>query len=142
MMRDQIDRISGVLFIVFGLLVYFVIIPWQVEIVDYGALRPKTLPQILATVITLCGLALLVSGGRRDVAADTPWLRPAAFAAVLAGGLYAISWFGFLWVAPALSAVLMLMMRERRPLWLTGGILAMPAAIWFFIAFLLERPLP
>ena len=57
-------------------------------------------------------------------------------------GLVVMSWFGFVYVAPVLALIIMLMIGERRPFWLIAGVAAMPAAIWVLVAVVLERALP
>lgn len=136
------DRAAGLVVIGFGLLLYAVVIPWQVETADYGWLRPRTLPRILAVVLVLGGIVLTVWPGGEARPGAARWGWAAAFAAVLILGLFLISQVGFVWVAPGMALAVMLLAGERRPLWLALGTVAMPAAIWFAAAVLLERPLP
>ena len=49
---------------------------------------------------------------------------------------------GYLLAAPVMILILMLMIGERRPLWLVTGILIIPLAVWGTIELLLKRPLP
>jgi putative tricarboxylic transport membrane protein len=48
----------------------------------------------------------------------------------------------FLIAAPLLVMVLMLLIGERRPLWLATGIVLVPLGIWSCIELLLNQPLP
>jgi len=50
--------------------------------------------------------------------------------------------FGFVYVGPALALAIMLMIGERRPIWLVAGFVAMPALIWFLVVQVLGRALP
>ena len=61
---------------------------------------------------------------------------------VIATGLFAISRLGFVIVSPFLAFAIMLIFGERRPGWLALGCVGMPAAIWFLVVQVLERPLP
>jgi len=57
-------------------------------------------------------------------------------------GLGLMYFVGFLIAAPLLVMVLMLMIGERRPIWLITGIVLIPLAMWSSIELLLKRPLP
>ncbi len=138
----QTDRWTGLFFIAFGVLLYAVIIPWQVETADYGWLRPRTLPRIVAAIIVICGVVLAVKPAADARPGAFHWGRAALFAGLLGLGLWAMSWFGFVIVAPPLALALMWLAFERRPLWLALGAVGMPALIWLVVAVFLERPLP
>lgn len=136
------DRLSGAFFLLFGLAMYFVVIPGYVEQTDGRNLAPSTMPNVVALVIAVCG-GLLVLKPTTHQAPDARYFAiSTAFVAILAGGIYAISWVGFEYVASPLALVIMLMIGERRPLWLLAGAAVMPAAIWFLVTQLLERALP
>lgn len=141
-MSNPKDRISGLFFLLFGLFVFFYLIPYHVETVDYGSLRPKNLPQVLAIVIGLFGISLMIRPANSDDHQAAPWLKSGLVVLILACGLWLISWFGFVYVAPFIALALMLMMGERRIPWLLAGVVGIPAIIWFCVVFLLERPLP
>lgn len=136
------DRWAGLFFLVLGAGLFAVVIPWQVEQVNYGWLRPRTLPLALSVVIGLCGLALLIRppGDARPGASH--WGRAMLFAGVLGLGLGGVWRFGFLPAAPPLALAIMLLAHERRPLWLVLGAGGMPVLIWLAVEVLLERPLP
>ena len=136
------DRLCGLFFVLFGLMLFFHLIPTQIETVEYGAIRPKTLPQILSVAIGVFGAMLLLRPGDGTDVQRVPWLRAAVIVAVLGGGLWLTARFGFLYVAAPLAAVLMLVMGERRPLWLGLGVIVMPGLIWVAVTVLLGRPLP
>ncbi len=136
------DRATGAFFLLFGLAMYFLVIPLYVEQVEDGNLAPNTLPNAVSLVIAVCGgLLVLKPTGHRP----PNWRRFAVTAIhvfVLGAAIYAMTWFGFVYVAPLLALILMLMIGERRPLWLVAGVIIMPAAIWFFVTQLLDRALP
>jgi len=141
-MNNMTDRLCGLFFVLFGLMLFFYLIPTQIETVDYGAIRPKTMPQILAVIIGVFGFILMVKPADGSNLQPMPWGRSSLIVAVLSGGLWLISLFGFIFMAPFLALVLMVIMGERRPLWLGLGVVGMPALIWFAVTILLERPLP
>ena len=141
-MNNMTDRLCGLFFVLFGLMLFFYLIPTQIETVDYGAIRPKTMPHILAVIIGVFGFILMVKPADGSNLQPMPWGRSSLIVAVLSGGLWLISLFGFIFMAPFLALVLMVIMGERRPLWLGLGVVGMPALIWFAVTILLERPLP
>ena len=136
------DRASGAFFLLFGLALYFLIVPASVEQVDGGNLAPETLPNAVSLVIALCGGLLILKPTSQQLPDTRYLIRTAVNAGVLALAIYAMSWFGFEYVGPVLALVLMLMIGERRPLWLIVGAIVMPASIWFFVVQLLDRALP
>ena len=141
-MRNPTDRLCGLFVVLFALMLFFHLIPTQVEAVSYGAIRPKTVPQILAATLALAGTALMLRPADGSDLRAVPWGRSALNVAILSAGLWLTARFGFVLVAPPLALVLMLLMGERRPLWLALGVAAMPLLIWFAVSVLLGRPLP
>ncbi|MGD8292019.1 MAG: hypothetical protein PVF37_09970, partial [Desulfobacterales bacterium] len=69
-------------------------------------------------------------------------LRASLFFVISLIGLGLMYFVGFLIAAPLLVMVLMLLIGERRPLWLIAGIVMIPLAMWSSIVLLLNRPLP
>ena len=124
------------------MILWFWIIPWQVETADYGWLKPRTLPQALAIVLALCGAALFVFPTGDANPAASNWGRATLFAALLAFGLWLMGQIGFIYTAPLLAFCLMWLAHERRWFWLAIGSLGMPLFIWITVAQLLDRPLP
>lgn len=136
------DRISGAFFLIFGLVLVFIVVPNYVEDAQGGNLSPKTMPTIIAWVLAVCGGILLIKPTNHQAPDGRFFLRAGAYVAVLGMAIYAMSLVGFLYVAPVLALVIMVMIGERRPLWLGIGVVLMPAAIWFLVTQLLERGLP
>lgn len=136
------DRYLGIGVLGFALALYFILIPWQVETADYGWLKPRTLPRIIAVGLGLCGIALLLAPPGDSHPGRLHWLRAALFAGVLIAGLIGMRFVGFVYAAPPLALALMWLAHERRWHWLALGAVGMPALIWLVVAVLLERPLP
>jgi len=137
------NRLSGLAVAIFGLLLLFVIIPANTEIVDdYGWIRPQTLPDACAVLLIVFGAlqAALPSGEIRMRPRET--VRALLFAAVAGVALWGMAKFGFLLAAPVLALAVMLLVGERRPGWLAAGAVALPAVIWTAVVVLLERTLP
>lgn len=137
-----LNRLSGVVVAVFGIILLFWIIPRHTETVDYGWLRPATLPTITSVVVIISSIVHFVfPTGKAEF--DVPLaLRAGLFFAISLIGLYVMHLAGFLVAAPLLVLVLMLLVGERRPLWLFAGIVLIPLAMWSSIELLLGRPLP
>lgn len=141
-MSNSADRLTGGFFLFFGLALVFFVIPEYVEDVERGNLSPKTMPTVVAWIIAICG-GLLIMKPTTHRAPDIRFFgKAAAYVAVLGASIYAMSLVGFLYVAPVLALVVMLMIGERRLLWLGFGVVLMPTLIWFLVTQLLERGLP
>jgi len=138
----NLNRASGLGVIVGGIILLVWVIPSQTEIADFGWLKPATLPKISAVIIIITGLIhVIIPTGKAefDVAFS---LRVGQFFLVSCIGLYLMHLIGFVFAAPLLISVIMIMIGERRPLWLISGIILLPAAIWLCVDLLLNRPLP
>lgn len=136
------DRVSGAFFLLLGLAMYFLVIPNYVESVEGGNLAPKTLPNIISLIIAVGGGVLVLKPTEQQLRDPRQIALTGLYVVILATGIYAMSWFGFEFVAPVLAAVLMLLIGERRPLWLVGGAIIMPTIIWFIVTYALGRALP
>jgi putative tricarboxylic transport membrane protein len=141
-MSASADRISGTLFLLFGLVLYFHIIPTYVEVAEGGNLSPDTMPNIIAIVLAVGGAFLVLKPTDHRTENLRVFAVTAAYVFVLASGIYGMSWFGFEYVAPPLAFVIMWMIGERRPAWLVAGVVLMPAFIWFLVIHALGRALP
>lgn len=141
-MSNPTDRLTGLFFCFFGLAMIFLVIPNFVENPQGGNLSPRTLPTVVAWILAICGAVLVIKPTNHTAPDGRFFLQAAVYIAVLGAAIYAMSQFGFVFVAPVLALVLMLMIGERRPLWLGIGVVLMPAAIWFLVTQLLERALP
>jgi len=137
-----LNRISGLVVAVLGLILLFWIIPRHTETVDYAWLRPATLPIITAIIVIISSLVhLIFPSGKAEF--DVPLaLRAGLFFTISLIGLFLMHLVGFLIAAPLLVMVLMLLIGERRPFWLIAGIVLIPLAMWSSIELLLNRPLP
>lgn len=133
---------SGLVVAVAGAILFFWIIPNYTEPADSGWLKPATLPNITSIIIIIAGaIHFIFPTGKAefDVAFSK---RVGLFFVISSIGLYLMSVIGFILAAPLLVFVLMMIIGERRPLWLVSGIILLPALIWFCVDFLLNRPLP
>lgn len=136
------DRVSGAFFLLFGLAMYFFVIPNYVETVDGGNIAPRTMPNIISLIIAVCGAVLVLKPTPMQLRDSRHMALTAVYVALLAAGVYAMSLFGFEYVAPVLAFALMWLIGERRPWWLVGGVVIVPLIIWFVVTFALGRALP
>lgn len=137
-----LNRLSGLVVAVLGAIVLLWIIPRHTETVASGWLEPATLPIITTVVVIIASIVhFLFPTGKAEF--DVPLaLRAGLFFVISFIGLYVMHRAGFLVAAPLLVMVLMLLVGERRPLWLFTGIVLIPLAMWSSIVLVLKRPLP
>jgi putative tricarboxylic transport membrane protein len=137
-----LNRLSGLFSVVAGMILLFWVIPHQTETVDYGWLKPATLPKITAVIIIIAGLIhFIFPKGTAHI--DFPVAAKAAlFLGIGVAGLWLMHLAGFIFAAPVLMLVMMLKVGERRWQWLLSGVILLPAFIWLCVDFLLKRPLP
>lgn len=136
------DRASGAFFLLFGLALYFLIIPNYVEFVDGSNISPTTMPSIIALVIAVCGGILMLKPTAQTLRDPRKMAITGMYVAVLTLGIYAMSLWGFEYVAPVMALAIMWLIGERRPLWLLSGVVIMPTLIWFIVTHVLGRALP
>ena len=141
-MKMSTDRLSGLFFLFLGIALYVAIIPAHVEPSQGGSIAPNTVPNFVAIVLSICGFLLAVKPTDYETQSPKYFGLALLYIVTISLGLYAISLFGFLIVAPILALVLMLLMGERRPLWLVAGTVGTPFTIWLFVAQFLDRSLP
>ena len=124
-------------------MVYFWVIPCQTESVQSICwLKPTTLPRIATLIFVIAGLLhFFFPSGTAEF--DVKFsLRMGLFFGISVVGLIAMHFIGFVIAAPLLVLVIMLLIGERRPLWLFASIVFLPALIWFCVDCLLNKPLP
>ena len=141
MVRLGVDRVGGLVVAALGALLLLAVIPAEIETVDYGWVRPGTLPTALAILLVGLGLVQAAVPPRPTELAPRPALRAYGYLALAVLAAWAMRQLGFPWIAPPFVLAVMLLIGERRPLWLGLGAAAVPAAIWG-AATLLGRPLP
>jgi len=138
----SLNRISGLVVALIGAILLFRIIPHHTETVDFGWLRPATLPTITAIIVFASGIVHFVyPSGKVEFHAPLA-LRAGLFFVISLAGLFLMHVVGFLVSAPLLVMTAMLLVGERRWLWLISGIVVIPLAMWGSIELLLNRPLP
>ncbi|NKB63096.1 MAG: hypothetical protein GKR95_13570 [Gammaproteobacteria bacterium] len=141
-MSFRADRITGALIATFGGVLYLFIIPRFVDSSQSSWIRPDTIPLATSFVIVLCGAFLVFKPTAHSLQNLRGHFKAVLFFLLLALGLYAMSMFGFVYIAPLLALSLMLLIGERRLLWLGLGVIGVPFAIWLLVVRVLERSLP
>ena len=64
--QGKAEKILGVFFTLLGIVLLAVIIPSQIAYVEGGYPQPRFFPNIIAGLMTVLGIALFVSGVRKD----------------------------------------------------------------------------
>ena len=116
------DIVSGVLLVLFGLVMIFFVVPIEIDSTgDYG-LDPKFFPVMLLWLVIV--MALLLVGSRLPVPADPPdaevpldaqnWMFIVGASLYLLAGFVAITALGFIPATIVMIAVLMYIMGVRR----------------------------
>jgi putative tricarboxylic transport membrane protein len=141
-MKLSADHVSGAFFFLFGLAMILVVNPAYIEEVSGGNTSPNMLPNAVSIVIAVCGALLILKPTAHKARTLRSTATTGLYVGLLVAGLYAISHFGFEYVAPVLALAIMVTIGERRPLWLVLGAVAIPALIWFLVVHVLGRALP
>lgn len=137
------ERIAGGLAVLFGVFLLLVLTPWQVKSYGGGMSDPTLFPDIAATLLVLLGALQIAVPPPAEAPADRRELgRAAAVVALTGASLAVMHGLGYLPAGFLLMAGLLLLMRERRVLWLVAATLGLPLAIWALFVVVLERPLP
>ncbi len=148
--ESKSERILGGTFLVVGIVLYFVIIPWQIKDVGAEFPTPRSFPNLLAGILAVLGAVMLCSGYRKKDRPDeaTYSMTRAEIGLVLATlGLmtvYVISLY-FVPYIPATIVILALMMliygqRDPRKLVITS--LIVPVAIFLAFTYVLKFKMP
>ena len=141
-MQNLADRLSGLFFLLLGLAMYFVIIPIFVEDAQGGNIAPDTMPNYVSIIMALAGAILIVKPSDLRLQEPVIFIRAGMLVAILITAIIAMSYLGYIYIAPILALLVMLIIGEKRPTWLLGGCVIAPAAIWFLVTQLLDRSLP
>ncbi len=142
----KIMTLTYALLAIFGLALLVWIIPNNTEDSGYG-LSPALLPNALAVLILATSLILLYQTLRSDD--DRPsnikWIhliRLAAFSVIIFGTFPLASLTGFFPAAAVSMLLLQLMCGQRSIPWLIGVSLAMTAAAYVMLVYVVHVPLP
>lgn len=141
------NLVSGVVLAVFGLVMLFAVIPWQIEPGPHGMVSPSLVPNMMMVIVT--GLAVLLAvtnlRGRTNEPEENsapPVSRGELLALLKIGAVFAVALGLYLWVSPlAAGAVLivgaLVALGERR----LPVLVLMPAGLLLALWFLFYRVL-
>ena len=142
--------ISGIAFFILGVLLWAVIIPWQIAEVADADVTPRFFPRIIAAVMAVLGAFLAYHGHRRRNEENQKVLgvsiQGLKYIAVTFGILiiYVISlyWLPYI-VSTAIAMVaLMFFYGQRNWIKLIGVGVGLPVIIYFSFTYLLMLKLP
>jgi putative tricarboxylic transport membrane protein len=136
------ERIFTAVLVCLGFGFLFVILPSQVETVDFGRVVPSTVPSITLWIIVIAGIVQLFTSTERIDLHMRNSMRASAFIAMFIAMVWLMETFGFEYFAPVFALCIMLFMGERRWYWLLLASLAMPLSIWLLVENVLNRVLP
>lgn len=145
------DIIAGITLIAVGLVTIFYIIPTQIAATQNLGLNPRVFPLVVMWLGTAVALLMVVVRLRQPRDHDDEsgsmkvanWLFIIVMSAFLAASYFAWRMFGFLIAAPAIVALLMLVMGEyRHPVRLVLVSIMFPAAVYFIFdrLFIIQLP--
>lgn len=138
-----LERVLGTLVTLFGIWLLLIGIPINVIELGDEVPSPRLFPQIGAWIFVVGGFAqiLFVKGNTR-----LPELRQFAryvlVSCLLLLMVLLMENFGYIVGAMALMAALMVVVFERRLLWVSIAVIAVPITVWLLFEKVLERPLP
>jgi len=118
------------------------IIPAHTEIVDYGWMRPQSIPNACAILFVFLGIVQIAFPTGATSVGFSELMRVSLFAIATMCALWAMERYGFLTITPIFVGALMLLVGERRIGWLLGGVVVLPLTIWLTVVLLLDRTLP
>ncbi len=137
-----VNRLSASFVIFLGLSLVYFIFPIEIEKLDYGWVRPQTLPNICSFLLITFGLVQFVfPRGKVDLQFNQI-LWSGIFMLVAFIAVFGFHNFGFILTAPVFSLTIMLFIGERRILWLLLGVFLIPFLIWLSVDQILGRFLP
>ncbi|PCH47648.1 MAG: hypothetical protein COC23_01440 [Hyphomicrobiales bacterium] len=136
--------VSGLVLALFGIVMLIIVIPMQIEPGPEGVVSPSLVPNITMIVLTALSILLVVNNLRKTNTGSDP--VPISHAEIITlfkfAGIFAVSIALFLWVSPlAAGATLMvstlLVLGERRPVY----IVALPSGLLLMVWFLFYKVL-
>ena len=137
-----VNRLSASFFIFLGLSLIYVIFPVEIESLDYGWVRPQTLPNICALLLIIFGIVQFIFPKGKVVLEFEQILWSGVFVSAAFIAVFGFHKFGFIYTAPIFALSIMLLIGEKRILWLLLGVFLIPFLILLIVEQLLGRLLP
>jgi len=137
------ERILGGIAIAFGGLLLFEIIPDNARSIEGLIVDPSTFPNMAAFLIAGLGIIQIVASKQRmPLPTAREFWRVLMIAALTAVAVLALGEVGYLATMFVFMALIIVIVHERRPVWMATVIVGMPVVVWAFFEVLLKRPLP
>lgn len=140
-MKKGLHTFEGLVLIAFAICLPLWLIPTGVEMDSSAWLEPQVLPMVVAFGVFALGLSLLFQPQSASAEATNINWRFVMFFGYLLGAIWLLANLGFVYFSSAFVFGLMLIVGERRKLWLLGGTFVVPLVIWLLITQVLERHL-
>ena len=137
-----VNRLSASFVIFLGLSLIYFIFPVEIESLDYGWVRPQTLPNICALLLIIFGIVQFIFPKGKVVLEFEQILWSGVFVSVAFIAVFGFHKFGFIYTAPIFALSIMLLIGEKRILWLLLGVFLIPFLILLIVEQLLGRLLP
>jgi putative tricarboxylic transport membrane protein len=147
------NRITGIFIFVFGLLIYFVLIPYGIKVpknIAYVTTSPAFWPSIISVVIIIMGALLIIQEKNNITGSDaeipTPWKTRAPrllIIALMLFGFYSlIETLGM--VVPSIVLIFSLMIFSGHRRWRLMAPLSffIPIILYTFFVYIANIPIP
>ncbi len=143
------DLVSGLVLVVISLLLYFYLIPGQVADSQSGAMSPRFFPNLGSILIGIGGAILTVSSSLKvlkkeklkESTESQKLIRPISLIASMAVFIFIFEFVGYLFAAPVLIGLLMLVFGARKPLSILITSVIVTATIYVVFTYGLNLPL-
>lgn len=138
-----LDRTLGGAVALGGAFLLVYLIPNFVEGEATGVRDPSLFPRIAGSMLLVLGVLQVVfarAGG--DVPSWRELARLALLIALMSAATFVMPIIGFMPSMMLLMAAAILVVFERRPLWIVVTVCGLPAFAWFVFEEVLKRPLP
>lgn len=131
-----IVSLAGVWLLIYG-------IPMHISVQGYESPSPQLFPKIGAWIFIVGGIAqIFLAKHGRPLPDLRQFGRYVLVSILLLLMVFLMERFGYLVGAFALMAALMVVVFERRWVWIGVAVVAVPSTVWFLFEIILERPLP
>ena len=137
-----VNRLSASFFIFLGLSLIYFIFPVEIESLDYGWVRPQTLPNICAFLLIIFGIVQFIFPKGKVVLEFEQILWSGVFVLLAFLAVFGFHKFGFTFTAPFFALSIMLLIGENRIIWLILGAIVIPFSVSQIVENLLGRFLP
>lgn len=148
--ESKAQRVTGVVLVVFALILLFVLIPSQINYTGTKSVNPRTFPTIIAYCLGALGIASYIVGilhknrENQDITTVTgKEIRLVLFTLVcMALSAFLMRWIPYLPVSVVILAVMMWVFGQRNKIVLAAVSIGVPVFIFLFFTYVLKLQLP